>query len=93
MEPDPFAALERLLNGRDLLARELRCTIGRYAAAMGIARDVLPPLVTLAWAGHCLKKFRHLRRDESGHFARARVAVCKILDTPAEVLSGDIEAE
>jgi len=93
LEPDPFAALERLLNGRDLLARELRCTLGRYAAAMGIARKFLPSLVTLAWAGHCLKKFRHLQRDETGHFARARVAVRKILDTPAEVLSGDCEAK
>ena len=92
VEPDPFAALERLLNGRDLMARELRCTLGRYAAAMGIAREFLPPLVALAWAGHCLKKFGHLRRDETGHFARARVAVRKILETPAEVISGDREA-
>lgn len=92
LEPDPFAALERLLNGRDPLARELRCTLGRYAAAMGFQREILPPLVTLAWAGYCLKKFRYLERDETGHFARARIAVRKILDTPAEVLSGDREA-
>jgi aminoglycoside phosphotransferase (APT) family kinase protein len=92
VEPDPFTALERLLNGRDLLARELRCTIGRYAAAMGIRREFLPPLVALAWAGYCLNKFRDLERDETGHFARARVAVHKILGTPAEILSGDWEA-
>ncbi len=92
-EPDPFAALDRLLNGRDPLARELRLTLGRYAASMGIARQYLPRLVTLAWAGYCLKKFRHLEHDESGHFARARVAVRKILGTPPEILSGDSEAE
>jgi hypothetical protein len=93
VEPDPFAALERLLHARDPLARELRRTLGRYAAAMGIARELLPPLVTLAWAGYCLKKFRYLERDETGHFARARVAVRKILDTPPEVLSGESQAE
>jgi aminoglycoside phosphotransferase (APT) family kinase protein len=93
LEPDPFAALERLLHGRDPLARELRCTLGRYAAAMGLQQDLLPPLVSLAWAGYCLKKFQHLRRDETGHFARARMAVRKILDTPAEILSGSREAE
>jgi len=92
VEHDPFAALERLLNGRDPLARELRCTLGRYAAAMNIRRELLPPLLTLAWAGYCLNKFRHLERDETGHFARARVAVRKILGTPAEILSGDKEA-
>ncbi len=90
--PDPFTALERLLNGRDPLARELRRTLGRYTAAMGLERKLLPPLLTIAWAGHCLKKFRHLQRDETGHFARARVAVRKILDTPAEILSGEREA-
>ncbi len=93
VEPDPFAALERLLKGRDPLARELRCTLGRYADAMGFQQALLPPLVTLAWAGYCLKKFQDLKRDETGHFARARVAVRKILDTPSEVLSGDREAE
>jgi len=91
LEPDPFAALERLLHGRDPLARELRCALGRYAAAMGFRRELLPPLVTLAWASYCLNKFRHLQRDETGHFARARVAVRKILGTPGEVLSGDKE--
>ena len=91
VEPDPFAALERLLHARDPLARELRCTLGRYAAAMEFRRESLPPLVTLAWAGYCLKKFRYLECDETGHFARARVAVRKILDTPPEVLSGDRE--
>jgi len=91
-EPDPFAALERLLNGRDPLARELRCTLGRYAGAMGFKQELLPPLLTLAWTGYCLKKFRYLERDETGHFARARMAVRKILDTPPEVLSGDREA-
>jgi len=92
VEPDPFAALERLLNGHDFLARDLRCTLGRYAAAMGFRREILPPLVTLAWAGYCLNKFRDLERDETGHFARARVAVRKILGTPPEILSGDREA-
>jgi aminoglycoside phosphotransferase (APT) family kinase protein len=92
-EPDPFAALERLLNGRDPLARELRRTLGRYAAAMEIRSDLLPALVTLAWAGYCLKKFRHLERDETGHFARARAAVRKILNTPDEILSGEREAQ
>jgi hypothetical protein len=92
LEPDPFGALDRLLNGRDLLARELRCTLGRYAVAMDIEREFLPFLLALAWSGHCLKKYRHLRKDETGHFARARAAVRKILDTPAEVLSGDREA-
>ncbi|HEV8702238.1 MAG TPA: hypothetical protein VGV60_13275 [Candidatus Polarisedimenticolia bacterium] len=93
LEPDPFAALERLLHGRDPLARELRCTLGRYATAMGFQQGLLPPLVSLAWAGYCLKKFQHLKRDETGHFARARMAVRKILDTPPEVLSGSREAE
>ena len=93
VEHDPFAALERLLNGRDPLARELRRTLGRYAVAMKIRRDLLPPLLTLAWAGYCLNKFRHLERDETGHFARARVAVRKILGTPATVLSGDGDTE
>jgi aminoglycoside phosphotransferase (APT) family kinase protein len=93
IEHDPFAALERLLHGRDPLARDLRRALGRYAAAMSIRRELLPPLLTLAWAGYCLNKFRHLERDETGHFARARVAVRKILGTPAAVLSGDEDAE
>ncbi len=93
VEPDPFAALERLLRGRDRLARELRCTLGRYSAAMGFRQELLPPLVSLAWTGYCLKKYQHLMRDEIGNFARARIAVRKILDTPAEVLSGKREAE
>lgn len=91
LEPDPFAALERLLHGQDPLARELRRTLGRYADETGFSRELLPPLVGLAWAGYCLKKFQHLDRDESGIFARARMAVRKILATPAEVLSGDRE--
>jgi len=93
VEPDPFGALERFLHARDPLARELRCTLGRYASAMGVPLETLPPLVTLAWVGYCLKKFRYLECDETGHFARARVAVRKILDTPPEVLSGEREAE
>jgi Phosphotransferase enzyme family len=93
LEPDPFAALERLLHGDDPLARELRSTLGRYAGAMRIRRDLLPPLLTLAWTAYCLKKFRHLEQDESGHFARARVGVRKILRTPAMVLSGERTVE
>jgi hypothetical protein len=88
-EPDPFAALERLVNGRDPLARQLRRALGRYAAAMGLKREILPSLLTLAWAGYCLKKLRYLPRDESGRFARARAGVRKILETPPAVLSGD----
>jgi aminoglycoside phosphotransferase (APT) family kinase protein len=92
-DPDPFAALERFLNGRDQLAQELRRTLGRYAAEMGIAWEVLPSQVTLAWVAYCLKKYRHLPKDESGHFARARVGVRKILATPGEVLAGARDAE
>jgi aminoglycoside phosphotransferase (APT) family kinase protein len=92
VEPDPFAALERLTKGRDPLARELRRTVGRYAAGMGFDRELLAPLMTLAWSRYCLSKFRHLERDETGHFARARAAVRKILDTPADVLAGDRDA-
>jgi aminoglycoside phosphotransferase (APT) family kinase protein len=87
-EPDPFSALERLLNGRDLLARELRGVLGRYAEGMGIRPALLPPLIALTWTGYCLNKFRDLERDETGHFARARVGVRKILGTPGEILSG-----
>ena len=93
VEPDPFAALERLVKGRDPLARELRVTVGRYASGMGIGDDLLAPLMALAWSGYCLGKFRYLERDETGHFARARVALRKILDTSADVLSGDKEPE
>lgn len=91
LEPDPFAALERLLHGHDPLAWELRGTLGRYAAGMGFDTGLLPPLISLAWAGYCLKKFQHLDRDETGHFARARMGVRKILETPAAVLSGHRE--
>jgi phosphotransferase family enzyme len=93
VEPDPFAALERLIKGQDPLARELRVTLGRYAAGMEIGRDMLPPLMTLAWSGYCLSKFRYLERDETGHFARARVALRKILASSPDVLSGDRETE
>jgi len=86
---DPFAALDRLLTGIDPLAWELRGTLGRYAEEMGFGRELLPPLVTLAWAGYCLKKYRALERDETGRFARARAGVRKILDTDPEVLCGD----
>jgi hypothetical protein len=88
-EVDPFGALERLLNGDDPLARELRLALGQYFRRMGFPRPLLPPLLTLAWAGYCLKKFRYLERDESGSFARARAGVRKILETPAEVLTGE----
>jgi len=47
-EVDPFNALERLLNGDDPLARELRSTLGRYARRMGFPKEALPPMVTLA---------------------------------------------
>ncbi|HZM69630.1 MAG TPA: phosphotransferase [Candidatus Cryosericum sp.] len=89
LDPDPFAALERILNGRDPLAELLRRTLGRYAAGMGFRRELLPPLLTLAWVGYCLNKLRYLPQDESGHFARARAGVRKILNTHAEVLWGD----
>jgi len=92
IEPDPFASLERLIKGRDPLARELRSALGRYAAAMGFDRELLGPLMTLAWSGYCLSKFKHLERDETGHFARARVAVRKILDAPPDVLAGERDA-
>jgi len=48
-------------------------------------------MLALGWAGFCLKKFRYLERDETGNFARARAGVRKILETPAEVLSGERE--
>jgi len=88
---DPFTALERLLKGRDPLARELRRTLGGYALRMEFAPSILPPLVALAWAGFCLKKFRYLEQDETGNFARARAGVRKILETPAEILAGEKE--
>ncbi len=88
-EVDPFGALDRLLNGDDLLAGELRTTLGRYMKRMGFPKELLPPMATLAWAGYCLKKFRYLERDESGNFARARAGVRKILETPAAVLAGE----
>jgi len=88
-EVDPFGALERLLNGNDSLARELRSALGRYARRMGFPKELLPPMVTLAWAGYCLKKFHYLERDETGNFARARAGVRKILETPAAVLAGE----
>ena len=85
---DPFTALDRLLNGRAALDRELRRTLGRYAREMNFPAEILPPLIALAWAGFCLKKFRYLEQDETGNFARARAGVRKILDTPADILSG-----
>jgi Phosphotransferase enzyme family len=85
---DPFGALDRILHGRDPLAQELRRTLGRYVRKMDFPTEVLPPLLALGWAGFCLKKFRYLERDETGNFARARAGVRKILETPAEVLSG-----
>jgi aminoglycoside phosphotransferase (APT) family kinase protein len=88
-EVDPFGALERLLNGDDPLARELRSALGLYARRMGFPKEMLPPMATLAWAGYCLKKFRYLERDEMGNFARARAGVRKILETPARVLAGE----
>ncbi len=88
-EVDPFGALDRLLNGDDPLARELRVTLGRYVKRMGFPKELLPPLATLAWAGYCLKKFHYLEHDESGNFARARAGVRKILETPAAVLAGE----
>ena len=88
-EADPFGALERLLNGNDPLAHELRSTLGRYARRMGFPKEALPSMATLAWAGYCLKKFRYLDRDETGNFARARAGVRKILETPASVLAGE----
>jgi len=88
-EADPFGALERLLNGDDPLARELRSALGRYARRMDFPKEALPPMAALAWAGYCLKKFQYLARDESGNFARARAGVRKILETPAGVLAGE----
>ncbi len=88
-EADPFGALERLLNGGDPLACELRSTLGRYARKMGFPQEALPSMATLAWAGYCLKKFQYLARDETGNFARARAGVRKILETPAGVLAGE----
>jgi aminoglycoside phosphotransferase (APT) family kinase protein len=88
-EVDPFNALERLLNADDPMARELRSALGRYVRRMGFPQEALPPMLTLAWAGYCLKKFRHLERDETGNFARARAGVKKILETPAGVLAGE----
>lgn len=88
-EVDPFNALDRLLNGHDSLTRELRCALGRYAAEIECPRRALPPLLSLAWSGYCLKKFRYLERDETGNFARARAGVRKILETPPEVLAGE----
>jgi len=85
---DPFGALDRLLNGRDPLACELRRTLGRYANKMEFPTTILPPLMALGWAGFCLKKFRYLERDETGNFARARAGVRKILETPCDILSG-----
>jgi aminoglycoside phosphotransferase (APT) family kinase protein len=88
-EADPFGALERLLNGNDTLAHELRSALGRYARRMGLPKEALPPMATLAWARYCLKKFQYLPRDEMGNFARARAGVRKILETPAGVLAGE----
>jgi hypothetical protein len=87
--PDPFAALERLLNGADPLARALRRALGRYAEAMEFGERLLPSFLALAWAGYCLKKYHYLEQDEMGHFARARVGVRKILETPPGVLAGN----
>jgi len=88
---DPFGALDSILKGRDPLARELRRTLGRYVRNMEFPPRLLPSMLALGWAGFCLKKFRYLERDETGNFARARAGVRKILETPAEVLSGERE--
>jgi hypothetical protein len=93
LEVDPFGALERLLKGTDPLGRGTRTLLGRYIRKMGLPREILPPLLTLAWAGYCLKKFHYLERDEVGNFARARAGVRKILETPAEILAGEKEPE
>ena len=86
---DPFGALDRLLNGQDVLASEMRRALGQYALEMRFPARILPEILALAWAGYCLKKFRYLQQDETGSFARARAGVRKILDTPAELLTGD----
>ncbi|HEU5182755.1 MAG TPA: aminoglycoside phosphotransferase family protein [Candidatus Polarisedimenticolia bacterium] len=86
---DPFNALDRVLNGRDFLAQEMRKALGEYAREMRFPARILPEVLALAWAGYCLKKFRYLQQDETGSFARARAGVRKILDTPPEFLSGE----
>jgi hypothetical protein len=91
-ERDPFGALDRLLNGTDPLAGQLRRCLGRYADALEIPHPLLPPLLTLSWAGYCLKKFRFLEQDETGNFARARAGVRKILETEPRFLAGEVTA-